>query len=223
MSTIVENVLPFAVAVALSPLPIVAVILILLSRHPRSNGLAFVFSWFLGLAFAEAIVLAVVDLINLTPGGGPTKVFATARLVVGVLALVLGIRQWRRRPAPGASPVTPGWMRSVEDYTPVRAMGLAAILSSVGNVPLILAAAAAVVRAKLDTGQAIAALGTFVLVGSLTVAAPVLYHVLAGTTATRMLNHWKVWLLQHHAMITSLLLIVVGVTLMGKGGLDLAS
>ncbi len=217
MNSAIADVAPIAIAVSISPLPIIAVILILLSQKARSNGLAFLVGWFLGLAIAEVIVLAIVTLLNFTPGTGPVKAVAWFKLVIGVLLVFLGIRQWRQRPGPGDEPSMPSWMRSIDSVTPLRAMGLAAILSAAGNVALILAAAAGIARAKLDFQQEASALAVFIVIGSLTVAAMVVYHIVAGQSAAKMLNTWKTWLLKNNAALTAILLMVVGVLLVGKG------
>jgi Sap, sulfolipid-1-addressing protein len=49
--------LPIAVGIALSPLPIVAVVLMLVTERGRVNGPAFIVGWWAGLAIVGAIVL----------------------------------------------------------------------------------------------------------------------------------------------------------------------
>jgi Sap, sulfolipid-1-addressing protein len=46
--------LPFAVGVALSPAPIAAVILMLITPRARANGPAFILGWIVGIAVAGA-------------------------------------------------------------------------------------------------------------------------------------------------------------------------
>jgi hypothetical protein len=111
----------------------------------------------------------------------------------------------------------PGWMRSIDSLTPMRALGLAALLSTGGNLALILAAAAGIARSKLDIGQEAVALSVFIVIGSLTVAAMVAYHVIAGQSAMTALTTWKIWLLKNNATVMSVLLLLVGVLLVGKG------
>lgn len=217
MNTAISDVAPMAIAVSISPLPIIAVILILLSQKGRSNGVAFLLGWIIGLAVAEVAVLALVNLINLTPGTGPLKFIAWFKVAVGVLLIFLGIRQWWQRPKLGEEPSMPGWMRSIDSLTPIRALGLAAALSAAGNIALILAAAAAIVQAHLDIEQDASALGAFIAIGSLTVAAMVGYHVFAGDSATKRLTTWKTWLLMNNATVMAILLVLVGVMLLSKG------
>ena len=52
-------ILPFGIGVALSPVPIIAVILMLVSAKARVNGPMFIVGWMVGLAIVGIIVLAV--------------------------------------------------------------------------------------------------------------------------------------------------------------------
>ena len=51
--------LPLAVGIAVSPIPIIAVVLMLTSRRAKVNGLAFVVGWLVGLGIVGAIVLSL--------------------------------------------------------------------------------------------------------------------------------------------------------------------
>ncbi len=56
---IVGDMLPAAVGVAISPIPIIAVVLMLVSPHGRVNGLAHLLGQVVGVAGAGAIVLLI--------------------------------------------------------------------------------------------------------------------------------------------------------------------
>jgi hypothetical protein len=59
-----------AVGIALSPLPIIAVGLILTTPKARSNGPAFILGWLLGLGVVGALVL-VIGTSSASSDGGP--------------------------------------------------------------------------------------------------------------------------------------------------------
>ncbi len=61
MSQAISAVLPFAVGVAIVPIPIIAVILMLFSQRARVNGPLFLLGWMAGLTVAFAIVYALPD------------------------------------------------------------------------------------------------------------------------------------------------------------------
>src|SRR5689334_18883293 len=101
MGAAIGQVLSFAVGVALSPLPIVAVVLMLGTPRARANGPAFVAGWILGLVVVGAIALVAAGAAGATSGGGPADWVGVVKLVLGVALLALAARQWRRRPQEG--------------------------------------------------------------------------------------------------------------------------
>lgn len=217
MSAAVGDTLPLAVAIAISPLSVIALIMILLSRRARSNSPVYLLGWVTGLAIAVVAVVALVSLLSLSLGGSDKTVVAVLKLLVGVALLSLGVRQWRRRVKPGQEPSVPQWMTSIDTFTPAQAFGLAVLLSSAGNIAIILAAGLDIGRARLSIGQEIGVVMIFIVVGSLTVGAVVMYHLFAYERASLTLDSWKIWLLANNAAMTAALLVVVGALLIGKG------
>ena len=59
MGRAIGELLPSAVGVGISPLPIVAMVLMLVSAHGRANGPAFLLGWVAGVLGAGAILLVV--------------------------------------------------------------------------------------------------------------------------------------------------------------------
>ena len=56
-----KEILPFAIGIALSPMAIAAVILLLFTPKARSNSLAFLAGWALGLTLVGVVVLVLVN------------------------------------------------------------------------------------------------------------------------------------------------------------------
>jgi hypothetical protein len=61
--------LPPAAGIALSPVPIIAVVLMLTSRRAKVNGPAFALGWLIGLGIVGTIVLVVAG----SAGGSESK------------------------------------------------------------------------------------------------------------------------------------------------------
>jgi threonine/homoserine/homoserine lactone efflux protein len=102
--------LPTAIGVALSPLPIVAVVLMLVTERGRVNGPAFLVGWGIGLALVGAVVLSVAHGANASSHGEPATWVNVLKLVLGLLLLLVALRQWRGRPRAGDEAPTPKWM-----------------------------------------------------------------------------------------------------------------
>src|SRR5262247_2319952 len=60
MGEAIGQLLPFAAGVAISPMPIVAMVLMLITPRAKSNGFAFIMGWLFGVAVAGAIALAIL-------------------------------------------------------------------------------------------------------------------------------------------------------------------
>lgn len=219
MGNAIANILPQAIGVAISPVPIIAVILMLFSQRARSNGPAFLVGWVLALAVVGSIVLLLASLGKISTGGTPSTLAYVLKLLLGLLFLLLAIRQWRSRPKEGEEPKMPKWMATIDTFTAGKAFGLAALLAGVNpkNLALTLAAALSIAQAGSSGAGPWIVLAVFVILGSLTVAAPVLYYLFAGQSAEKMLNSWKAWLVANNATVMFILFLVFGVALIGEG------
>src|SRR3954463_342242 len=109
MGEAIGQMLPAAVGVAISPLPIVAVVLMLVSRRGRANGPAFVVGWVVGLAIVGAIVLAVSSGAGASGSGEPATWVSVLKLALGALLLLVGVRGWRGRPRDHGQASMPKW------------------------------------------------------------------------------------------------------------------
>jgi hypothetical protein len=218
VGNVIGDILPLAIGVAISPVPIIAVILMLFSARARTNGPAFLAGWVVGLALVGTIVLLLSNSGDLNDQGGPSTAAGVVQLILGVLLLLISLRQWRSRPAHGEEAEMPKWLAGVDGMTPVKAAGAGLLLSGVNPKNLLLSIAAAVTigQAGLGTGQQIGALVVFVLIGSVTVALPVAYSLWGGQGAAARLEEAKGWLAANNATVMFILLLVFGVVLIGK-------
>jgi hypothetical protein len=215
----IGDVLPLALGVAISPIPIIAVILMLLSPKARTNGPAFLVGWVAGLALVSIVVMSLSGNVGLGSGGGGSTVGSLIRILLGFLLVGLAARDFKNRPRPGKQPPLPGWMRAIDSFTPVKALGIAFLLSAVNpkNLSLTVAAAVTIAQEGLSTASATFALILFVILASLSIAVPVALYILGGASAARALDSLRDWLNANNATVMAVLLLVIGVVLIGKG------
>lgn len=219
MGEVVGQLLAPAVGVALSPLPIVGVILMLVSPRAKVNGPAFVLGWLAGMAIVIGLVLIFADPAKLTEtDDSPSTTSGIIHLALGALLLILAVKQWRSRPKDGQEPAMPKWMAGIDKMTPIVALGLGAFLSGVNpkNLILDIAAGTAIVAADLSSTQQIAAAAIFMIIASVSVAVPVIWFLLAGDGAKGALDRLRVWLVQNNAAIMAVMFLVFGASLIGK-------
>ncbi len=182
MQQVIGELLPLALGIAISPIPIIAIILMSMTPKARSNGLAFLLGWMAGILIVGGIALVVADVAGLSTGSeAASQSQAVIKLVLGLLLLVVAARQWRSRPKPREASL-PSWMRTLDTFTPVKSFGLGALLSGLNlkNLALNLAAMSIVATAGLSTANQVVALLFVVVIGSLTIIAPLVVYFAAG-------------------------------------------
>ncbi len=218
MGDAIGEVLPFAIGVAISPVPVIAVILMLFSRHAGKNSLVFLLGWLLGLTAVGAIVL-IFGSVSSSDGGDPSTASGIVKLAIGALFVLLAVHAWRGRPKKGEQAKAPKWMSAIDDFTAAKSFGVAIVLSAANpkNLGLTIAAASSIAAASLSSGQEVAVLAIFLLIASVTVAGPVIYYALARERAQRGLDSLKTWLIENNSTVMAVLLLVIGVKLVGDG------
>lgn len=214
----VGNYLPAAVAIALSPIPIIGVVLILGTPRAKVNGPGFALGWAAGLIILSSSILLIAGEAS-DPESAYYEGINWVQVVFGALFLFMAWKQWSKRPAHGAEPEMPAWMEAVDRFTPMRSIGLGVLLSSVNpkNLMLTVAAAATIAKAGLPTTDRVAAVGIFVLIASSTVAGLVAFRILAPRRAERSLASIKDFMGAHSAVIMMVILLVLGAKLIGDG------
>jgi len=219
MPDAIGQVLTLAVGVSLSPVPIIAVVLMLGTPAGRRNGPAFLAGWVLGLAVVATIVLLVAGGAGANDGGEPATWVDVLKLALGALLLLLAARQWRGRPRAGDAAELPKWMQSIDRFTAGRSLAIGIALSGVNpkNLLLTVGAAAAVAQAGASTGAEAAAMAIFVLIATLGPGIPVAIYFAMGERAERLLEELNGWMGLHNAAIMTVLLLVIGAKLIGDG------
>jgi hypothetical protein len=215
----ISDVLTFAIAVAISPIPIIAVILMLFSARARVNGPAFLVGWVVALAVVSTIVYVLAHDGNVATSSTASDSVSWGKIVLGVVLLLFARRNWRQRPAPGADTEMPTWMSHIDTFSPLKALGLGVVLAAVNpkNLILTVGSATGLAQSGLSTSDAVVATAVFVVIGSLTIAGPVLYAALGGPHARASLDSAKAWLGVHNAAVMAVLFLVFGVDLIAKG------
>ncbi len=218
MRDVIGEILPVAVGIAISPIPIIAAILMLLSPRAKTTGIGFLIGWLFGIALA---VTAFTLLSSVLPEDDPDAakpITAVVQLVLGLGLLLLALRQWRSRPAPGVEPDLPPWMSAIDTMTPLRAFLLALVLAAVNPKNLLLGAAAGLTigGATLDAGATAASIAIFVLVAGASVLLPVVSYLVASKAMAGPLESLRRWLVHNNSTVMAVLLLVLGAVLIGK-------
>lgn len=212
--SVLTELVPLAMVIALSPLSIIPAVLALHTARPRPTGLAFLAGWLLGLAALVSVFVAASELVGSLdkPPGWASWV----RIVVGAALIVFGGYKWLTRKK---SEHSPAWMRKLSGLTPARAVLTAAVLAVVNPKVLFICIAAGLAIGTAGIGEARAwlAVAWFVLIAGSTVLLPILAYVVSGERLAAPLTRLKEWMEQQHATLVAAILIVIGVMVLYKG------
>ncbi len=219
MGQAIGSVLSLAIGVALSPIPIIAVVLMLASPRGRLNGPAFVIGWIVGLALIGAIVLLVAGGVSASSAGKPKTWVSILKLVLGVVVLLLAVRQWRGRPRGDVEPQLPKWMQTIDAFKPAKSVGLAMLLAAVNpkNLMLTVAAGAAIAQTGISAGKQAVVLAIFVIIATLGPGVPLGIYYALGDRSQRVLAELRAWMIHNNATIMSVLCLLIGAKIIGDG------
>ncbi|GAA2697710.1 GAP family protein [Nonomuraea recticatena] len=220
MGEVLSDLLPFALTVAISPVPIIAVILMLLAPKAGGAGIGFLVGWVAGIVVATGVLIVLANAIGLASARGqPSAGASWIKLLLGLALLAMALKQWKSRPKPGQSAELPGWMRAVDKVTPAKAATLGLLLSAVNpkNLMMCVAAGVAIAAGDLSGAQETVLLVLFTILAACSVAVPVIVYATNATRVRAPLDRLKGWLQQNNATVMFVLLLVMGVVLAGKG------
>jgi Sap, sulfolipid-1-addressing protein len=209
--------LPLAIGIAISPIPIIAVVLMLTTPRARVNGPAFILGWLLGLGVIGAIVLAIADPAKASSSGAPATWVSWLKIALGVLLLLVAVRQFRGRPHDEEQAAMPNWMGAIDNFKPLAAIGTGALLAGANPKNLLLAVggAATIAQTGIAAAQQAIAYVIFAVIATIGVGAPVGIYFAMGNRSQDILGRLKDWMGQHNAVIMSVLCLIIGAKIIG--------
>jgi threonine/homoserine/homoserine lactone efflux protein len=214
VGALLGDVLPIALGIAASPFPIIPAILLLFTPRARATSSSFLLGWVVGILVATGAFALLAEVLDTRDQ--PATWASWARIVLGAVLVVLGVRQWLGRRAKES---TPQWMQSLADATPGAALRLGLVLSAANPKILLLAAAGglAIGSSDLASGGVALAVALFAVVASSTVAIPVLLYLILGERILGPLGAVRDWLQANNAAVMAVVIVVIGVLLLVKG------
>ncbi|MGW8482788.1 GAP family protein [Microbacterium sp. NPDC055903] len=218
MGTVIGGFLPFAMGIAISPLPIIVVILTLLSPNAGRSSTGFLLGWLGGIAALITVLTSVSGFLPNPAGDEPGVTAGIIKLILGALLLWLALGQWRKREAGGAD-TAPGWMRSVDALGFGGALRTGVLLSVANpkNVVLSVSVAVDLATSELDVNVTVAAAAIFVLLAGITILLPVLAYAVARERMKPALDAVHGWLSRESRTIMCVLFLLLGTSAIGNG------
>lgn len=203
---------------AISPMAIVADLILLTAKAGRSRAVMFGLGVFVATLVFASVVLVALMTVNVHTSETSAKIAAGFSLVLGFLLIWFALRQWQKRPRPGKKVVSPKWMTSLDSASGFKAftLGIALSFMNAKNIPLTIATVTAVVHLGAPLWINAVATLFFAVLGSLGVAVPLLASILGGTGFEEKLKETKEYLVEHNAVILAIVFLLLGAQTVGK-------
>jgi threonine/homoserine/homoserine lactone efflux protein len=221
MNVVIGEILPLALGIAVSPIPIIAAILMLLSPQAKGTSVGFLLGWVAGIVVAVTVFTLLASVLPENDDDASNPTAGWIKIGLGVLLLLMAVKQWRGRPTGDQQPELPGWMKAIDTMTAAKGAGLGFLLSAVNPKNLLMAAGAGVIiggtAAGLDTGEEAVAIAVFTVIAAASVAVPVVGYLVASKNMSGPLESMHQWLVKENAVVMAVLLLVIGVAMVGKG------
>ena len=212
----IAAILPLAVGAALSPLPIVAIVLLLMSGG-RASGVAFLIARFVVVLALVGVFSFLAESIELAQETSP--IMAILRILVGLALAVLAVRKLRGRAGSDEDPELPGWMVRIEGASVGKSIRLAALVSLANPKELLfgIGAGLTIGAAELPYGETAAVVVIYAVIACVSAAVPVVLALVAPRRAEIALTAFRGWLIRNTATVTAVVLLVIAAVLIGGG------
>jgi hypothetical protein len=214
----IGQLLPIALAVAISSVPIMATILILLSPRRSESAVPFLVGWVLGIAVVVAFCTLFAQIIPASRSSRrPDTTIGIIEIVIGAGLVVIAIIEWRRaRRDP--TEAMPKWLNTVGTFGAWPAFSVAFVLNLRPKGLLLAIAAGLAVRAHdLSLGQSVVAILIYTAIGCSTVAVPIIVTLADPEGMQPRLLSAKEWIGRNSRAVTALILLIIGVVIIGTG------
>ncbi len=232
MGSLLLSLIPTALGIFLSPLAVVAVIAVLVSARARLNSLAFLTGRLIGITVAVVGGYLLLLAFNVQQRRDPSSWIILLHLLLAVVLLIGAgyillrgrqrVREMAAAKTPAevaeAAPQLPGWLQSIDRFTPTRtlAMGLGLFLFNPIDLSCAIAGALTIALSGAPEDAQIVAIILFIAVAISSIAVPVVILQIRGDAATPLLNRLRSWIAGHSHVLKALLLVVIAIMQVSK-------
>jgi threonine/homoserine/homoserine lactone efflux protein len=206
--------LPLAVGAALSSVPITVTLLILLSEQRKRSALPYLIGWVVGMAvvvLAGVVGAGALPVPTLRP---PRYVIGVAEIVVGVGLLGYGVIAALRAVRTPRLSRRNRWIEAVSTIRPAPALGLGLLLNLRPKGLLIAAAVGLAITGEgLPWADSVVLVLGYLMLAVSTVVLPIVVTLVTPNTMQPRLRRIHDWLERNGAVVTAVLMGVIGVVI----------
>lgn len=212
MASLFIELLPLILGNIFAPLWVVIVLLMLANPRGLANASMFVLGM-TTIRLAQGVIFGTI--LTASPytkveDGNQTAVVSTLQLIIGILLLITAVRKWRKEVDPEEP--SPKWMQSLEHISPLKALGLGALLVTIGPKLWVftLSALAIISAAELGLAASVATYLTYIILAQIVLIVAMFAYVVVPQAASAVLQRSLGWLTEYNRPITIVVSLVLG-------------
>jgi len=225
MTELILSLIPLAIAAALQPPQVIALVILIQTKRGEANGLAYIigmiaFRLFLGGSFW--ILISNVEETIETSGGNFSLLVGTMLLVLGILMLVNALRRGFSKH--GEDEAAASWLDKLQNVTPLRAalVGVAFLALDPKDWLVDIAAINLIADADLSGSKSLLTFLAYILMAQSLLLIPLILFFFLPQRTRSGLTRLTVWMKRHEqtieiifALIFGLLFLQIGLELLG--------
>lgn len=207
-----HDLLPLAVGMLLSPLPVVAIVAIVLAPRGRTAAPVYTIVFTaVSLAFIAIGALTSATASAASPTGSAKTVSFVLAIALAVGFTIFAVASWLSRPKHGQQPKAPGWLAAIDTITPAKAatLGLIMALTNTKNIPLALKGGSLIGEAHLPILAAAGLCLALAVAGSLLLIVPAAVATGGSATVAQTLGRLKSEMIAHNAAMMTVLFAIL--------------
>jgi len=209
--------LPIALAAAVSSAPITAMILILLSPKRDEAAIPFLIGWVLGAAVVLIVATLAAQTLPDSRPRQPQTAIGVLEILIGAALIVLAILALRRRHE-GENGQMPKWARAIGSFGAARSFEIGLALNVRPKGLLLTAAASLTLRsAAIGFEGTVFLIAVYTAIATSTVTAPIVASRVSPDRMEPRLIAARGWLTANGSVVTALIMIMIGVVVLGAG------
>lgn len=218
----IASITPLALGVAISPLPVVGILVLLLTKGARVNSLVMLACWVVGNMLTLGVAVLFAGRIPQPRHGTDMPAEWLFALAIGLALIAMAAISWfGRKDKPGGGE-PPAWLSRVDDLTPWGGAVIAFSNATTSPKNLALTLTAGVAIARTASPVPIITSGVYyVAVASTLMVIPVVFYFVGGERSVAVLTRWKSRITAHASAFIEIVLLVIGIAMTVRGLMNL--
>lgn len=209
---------PMALGIALSPGPVLAVIVLLMTPQAKSSAPSFLIGWLLAIMGVGTFIILLPGVVASHGGLSPTT--GIIKILLGIVLLIIIFPIWKNRPKSGGLIKIPKIFQGIDNFGITKSFiaGFLSTALSIKNLALSASGAAHIdATALIDYFETLIGLFLFSIIASFTLIVPIIIYFIAPVKMKRIGLELKNWLIQNYTIITIIMLLIFGIVLIYIG------